>query len=68
MKTGKIIFYTGFTITIAIIVTYIIMMLIDVTCFTTWVTSLSLCGLVLLGAIMMLTGRAIERKAGDLEE
>lgn len=67
MKTGKIIFYTGFVITIAIIVVYIVMMLIDVTCFTTWITSLTVCGLVLLGAIMMLIGRALERKSGDME-
>lgn len=63
MNTGKTIFWIGFIITIGIILVYIILMLIDVTCFTTWITSLSLCGLVLLGAVLMLIGRGIERKS-----
>ncbi len=44
---------------------YIIIMIIDVTCFTSWITSLSLCGIVLLGSILMLIGRAIERRSDD---
>lgn len=63
--TGKSIFWTGFILTIAIVITYIIILIIDVTCFTTWVTSLTLCGVVLLGSILMLIGRAIERRTGD---
>ena len=67
MKVGKIIFFTGFYITLAIIAVYIVMMLIDVSFFTTWITSLTMCGLVLLGNVMMLVGRAIERKGGDID-
>lgn len=67
MKVGKIIFFTGFDITLAIIAVYIVMMLIDVSFFTTWITSLTMCGLVLLGTVMMLVGRAIERKGGDID-
>ncbi len=67
MKVGKIIFFTGFYITLAIIAVYIVMMLIDVSFFTTWITSLTMCGLVLLGTVMMLVGRAIERKGGDID-
>lgn len=67
MKVGKIIFFTGFYITLAIIAVYIVMMLIDVPFFTTWITSLTMCGLVLLGTVMMLVGRAIERKGGDID-
>lgn len=67
MKVGKIIFFTGFYITLAIIAVYIVMMLIDVSFFTTWITSLTMCGLVLLGTLMMLVGRAIERKGGDID-
>ena len=67
MKVGKIIFFTGFYITLAIIPVYIVMMLIDVSFFTTWITSLTMCGLVLLGTVMMLVGRAIERKGGDID-
>ena len=58
MKVGKIIFFTGFYITLAIIAVYIVMMLIDVSFFTTWITSLTMCGLVLLGTVMMLVGRS----------
>ena len=67
MKVGKIIFFTGFYITLTIIAVYIVMMLIDVSFFTTWITSLTMCGLVLLGTVMMLVGRAIERKGGDID-
>lgn len=67
MKVGKIIFFTGFYITLAIIAVYIVMMLIDVSFFTTWITLLTMCGLVLLGTVMMLVGRAIERKGGDID-
>lgn len=67
MKVGKIIFFTGFYISLAIIAVYIVMMLIDVSFFTTWITSLTMCGLVLLGTVMMLVGRAIERKGGDID-
>ena len=67
MKVGKIIFFTGFYITLAIIAVYIVMMLIDVSFFTTWITSLTMCGLVLLGTVMMLVGRAIERTGGDID-
>ena len=63
--TGKYIFWTGFILTIGIVMAYIIIMIIDVTCFTSWITSLSLCGIVLLGSILMLIGRAIERLSDD---
>lgn len=63
--TGRILFWIGFSLTIGIVIAYIITMIIDVTCFTAWITSLSLCGIVLLGAILMLAGRSIERKYGD---
>jgi len=65
MKTGAAIFWIGFTLTICIVIIYIIMMIVDVTCFTSWITSLCLCGTVLVGSVMMLIGRALERKAGD---
>ncbi len=63
--TVKYIFWTGFILTIGIVMAYIIIMIIDVTCFTSWITSLSLCGIVLLGSILMLIGRAIERRSDD---
>lgn len=64
MKTGSSLFWIGFLITIGIIITYIVMLIVDVTCFTTWIISLSLCGIVLVGSVMMLVGRSLERKSG----
>lgn len=63
--TGRILFWIGFSLTISIVIAYIITMIVDVTCFTSWITSLSLCGIVLLGAILMLVGRSLERKYDD---
>ncbi|MDE6528069.1 MAG: hypothetical protein K2L78_03370 [Muribaculaceae bacterium] len=62
--TGKSIFWTGFILTITIVIAYIIILIIDVTCFTTWIASLTFCGAVLTGSILMLIGRAIERRSG----
>ena len=63
MNTGKTIFWIGFILTIGIILFYLVMMYVDVTCFTTWIYSLLLCGVVLVGSIMMLIGRALERRS-----
>lgn len=63
--TGRILFWIGFILTIGIVIAYIITMIVDVTCFTSWITSLTLCGIVLLGAILMLAGRSIERRYGN---
>ena len=65
INTGKILFWIGFIITISIILAYIVLMVIDVTCFTTWLISLSVCGTVLVGAAMMLMGRSMERHAEE---
>lgn len=65
MKLGKILFWVGFAITISIVIAYIILMIIDVTSFTTWFISLLLCGVVLVGAILMLIGRTLEQKSDD---
>lgn len=64
-RTGKSLFWAGFVITIGIVTGYIITLVIDVTCFTAWITSLTLCGGVLVGSVLMLIGRAIERRSGD---
>ncbi len=63
MNTGKIIFWTGFIITVGMILFYLILISIDVTCFTNWIGSLSLCGTVLVGSVLMLIGRALERRS-----
>lgn len=66
MKYGALLFWIGFILNIGIIIAYIILAIIDVTCFTTWITSLTLCGIVLVGAILMLIGRTIERNGESL--
>lgn len=66
MKYGALLFWIGFILNIGIIISYIILAIIDVTCFTTWITSLTLCGFVLVGAILMLIGRTIERNGESL--
>lgn len=66
MKYGALLFWIGFILNIGIIIAYIILAIIDVTCFTTWITSLTLCSFVLVGAILMLIGRTIERNGESL--
>lgn len=64
MKTGKTIFWTGFIITIGIIIAYLLTMIIGVAAFAGWIVSLSLCGIVMVGAVLMIIGRAIEKRSG----
>lgn len=64
-RLGTILFWAGFIITICIIVFFIVMLLINVTTYASWFASLFLCGMVLLGSVLMLIGRGIERKSGD---
>lgn len=62
MKTGKSLFWIGFILTLGIVIAYIILMIIGVQAFASWVASLSLCGIVLVGSLLMLIGRSLERK------
>lgn len=65
-SNGKTIFWLGFLITLGTFIAYIIVIgFCNDEAMNTWVTSLSMCGIELLGAILMLVGRSIERKAGD---
>lgn len=64
MKTGKTLFWIGFVITLGVIIAYLIMMIVEVPAFTGWIASLSLCGMVLVGSVMMLMGRSIEKHDG----
>lgn len=63
-KTGRSLFWAGFILTIAVVAGFIVMMIIGVAPFTTWVSALTLCGLVLVGALLMYLGRAFERGSG----
>lgn len=64
MKTGKTLFWIGFVITLGVIIAYLVMMIIEVNPFTGWIASLSMCGMVLLGSVMMLMGRSLEKRDG----
>lgn len=62
-NAGKTIFWAGFVITLGIVIAYVIISIISIASLATWVTSISLCGIVLIGAILMLWGRSLERRA-----
>lgn len=60
---GKTLFWLGFCLIIGIVLAYIIVMIVDITCLGTWVTALSVVGITLIGAVLMLVGRAMELRA-----
>lgn len=62
---GKTLFWVGFCLVIGIVLAYIIVMIIDVTCLGTWVTAISVLGITLIGALLMFLGRNLERRSGD---
>lgn len=64
MNIGKTIFWAGFVITLGIIIAYLLTMIIGVEAFAGWIVSLSLCGVVMVGAVLMIIGRAIEKRSG----
>ena len=63
-RTGKSLFWAGFILTLAVVIGFIVMMMVGVAPFTTWVSALTLCGLVLVGALLMYLGRSFERGTG----
>ena len=65
MKTGKTIFWPGFMITLGIIIAYLLTMIIGVAASAGWIVSMSLCGVVMVGALLMIIGRVIDKRSGD---
>lgn len=61
MKTGKTLFWVGLCVNVGVIITYLILMIIGVDAFASWIVSLSLCGIVLVGSVLMLLGRSLEK-------
>lgn len=59
---GKGLFWIGFILLMGVVIGYLITMLAGVVAFASWVTALTFCGLILVGGIFMLIGRAYERK------
>ena len=64
-KTGTFLFWLGFALIMGIVGAYLIMTYVGTAWFTAWVTSLTVCGIVIVGAVMMVIGRALERKSGS---
>ena len=58
---GKFLFWLGFTLVFAIVIAYIVLMILDVQCFTTWVTSVAVIGIAIVGAILMVAVWGTER-------
>lgn len=66
MRTGKAIFWTGFILTVGIVFAYLVLMFIGIpSSFANWLSTLIFCGIVLVGAIMMVLGRYIERTSSS---
>ena len=59
---GKGLFWIGFILLMGVVIGYLITMLAGVVAFASLVTALTFCGLILVGGIFMLSGRAYERK------
>lgn len=66
MRTGKTIFWIGFVLTVGIILAYLVLMFIGIpSSFANWLSTLVFCGIVLVGAILMVLGRYIERSSSS---
>lgn len=61
--TGKTLFVIGAILVGGVVLAYLIVMLCSVTALGTWVTAISVLGITLIGFILMLIGRNLERKA-----
>ena len=60
---GKALFWIGFIILMGVVTAYLIIMLAGSVAFATTTAMLSICALILIGALVMLMGRSYERRA-----
>ena len=60
---GKGLFWLGFIILIGVVFAYLIMMLAGSIAFATTAAVLSICAVILIGALLMIMGRGYERRA-----
>lgn len=60
---GKSLFWIGFILLMGVIVAYLIMMTVGSMAIGTWVTTLTICGVIFVAGIFMLLGRLSERHA-----
>lgn len=62
MKTlGKGLFWIGFIALIGVVLAYLIIIISGAIAFTTIATSLTICAIILVGALLMLLGRYYEK-------
>ncbi len=59
---GKGLFWFGFILLMGVVVAYLIMMVAGTLALATWVTTLTICGVIFAGGILMLIGRGYERR------
>lgn len=64
---GKVLFWFGFIILIGIVMAYLILLLAGALAYVTASAILILCGVILAGTLLMLLGRAYERR-GERKE
>lgn len=62
-STGGILFWAGFIAVILTVAAFLLILLFNAPLFTTWIASLSFCGLVLVGTAMMMVGRSLEKNS-----
>lgn len=60
---GKALFWLGFIVLIGVVFAYLIIMLAGSVAFATTTAVLSICAVILIGALLMLMGRGYERRA-----
>lgn len=64
MKTGRNIFWAGFIIALGVLIGYLLAIVIGIGIFADCIISVALCCAILLGSLLMLWGKAIERRNG----
>ncbi|MCM1522579.1 MAG: hypothetical protein NC039_08010 [Muribaculaceae bacterium] len=60
---GKGLFWLGFIVLLGVVFAYLIIMMIGSIAYATTTTTLSICAVILIGALLMLMGRSYERRA-----
>ncbi len=63
---GKGLFWLGFILLMGVVIAYLIMMLAGALAIATWVTTLTISGIILVSGLFMLIGRSYERR-GELK-
>ena len=65
---GKVLFWIGFAALIGVVLAYLIIIISGVLAFATTTTALSICAIILIGALLMLLGRYYEKSGFRRDE